>query len=90
MACLRKKGNKYYVKDVVAGKGKWFRTGTGDLCVAEVHLEDYVKSKKLDTPHFPPRPPSRTILKKPQGNLPQNQLHQGNFTPADDFRTCLP
>jgi integrase len=63
MACLRKKGNKYYVKDVIDGKEKWFRTGTDVYKIAEVHLNDYVNAKKLGTPSpFPTETPLTDML----------------------------
>jgi integrase len=50
MACLRKKGNKYYVKAYENGKEKWYKTGTSVRRVAEVELEKYETAKKLGLP----------------------------------------
>lgn len=53
MACLRKKGNKFYIKDYVNGKEKWFATRTDDKTVADYLLGKYETAKKEGLGFFP-------------------------------------
>ncbi len=63
MACLKKKGNKYYVKDVVGGKEIWHKTQTGDRAEAEQKLRDYISFKNTGSASpFPSKTPLNEIL----------------------------
>ena len=63
MACLRKKGKKYYVKAYENGKEKWYPTRTDVRRVAEVLLTNYELSRKLGTPSpFASETPLKVML----------------------------
>ncbi|MBJ6724400.1 tyrosine-type recombinase/integrase [Geomesophilobacter sediminis] len=62
MACLRKKGNKYYIKDYIDRKEKWIKTGTGDQRIAEAKLKKYELDKLDGLSPFPTKTPLQDVL----------------------------
>lgn len=90
MACLRKKGNKYYVKDVVGGKEIWQATKTGDLAEAEQKLRDYISSKNTGSiSPFPSKTPLNEILAEFCLNLKNTTRHESYIKDLSRLRNVF-
>ncbi|WP_026842258.1 tyrosine-type recombinase/integrase [Citrifermentans bremense] len=63
MACLRKKGNRYYIKDYVGGKEKWLATGSDVFKIADHMLTQYKLEKAQGLSPFPTETPLEDALK---------------------------